>query len=354
MKASTICCVGGGTAGSVIPLSVLLQWRRRFVPESVNDRVVWVRTYSAIETPYIPLSAVSVRILTAKWHRYWTVHNLVAPLKLIFACAQALWYCLRYRPTVIWTAGSFAAVPMVWVGWCLNIPSITIQQDRERGLANRLMEPFATARYSTILPKFIRGPVPYQYQWIGILSRYDPRLSLGSSVKRSTAHPTTKKTILVLGGSSGAQGMNALIRQTLPLLPKNIRVIHSTGVASAPTVRVRCEYSATASIGDELQSYYAISDVVITRAGMNTISECALFSNNCIVIPMPSSHQQSNANLIDKYHAGIVLAQQTLTPQMLSSAIQGILDDPTHSFGRALHQLFSVAPEDHIAAATRV
>ncbi len=354
MNARTICCVGGGTAGSVIPLVVLLQWRRRLAPESASDRVLWVRTYSNIETPYIPSSAIIARIVTAKWHRYWTIRHLFTPLKFTLACAQAFWYCVRYRPSVIWTAGSFAAVPMVWVGWCLGIPSITIQQDVERGLANRLMEPFATQRYSTILPKFIRGPVPYPYRWIGVLSRYDQRCSTEKSEPHSSGDRATKKMILVLGGSSGAQGMNKVIQQVLPLLPSNIRVIHSTGVVPVAPKTIRCEYRAYPSIGEELRGYYAKSDIVITRAGMNALSECALFSNNCIVIPLPSSHQQLNANLIKKHHAGVVLEEHSLTPQIVFQTIQNLLNDPTHSFGSALHQLFTVASEDHIAEATRV
>ncbi len=352
MKSSTILCVGGGTAGSVIPLTVLLQWRRRLVDGALTDRVVWIRTFSNIETSYIPEGAMSARIVTAKWHRYGTVQNVLMPLKLITACVQAVWYCLRYRPSVIWTAGSFAAVPMVWVGSLFGIPSITIQQDRQRGLANRLMEPFATHRYATIDPQLIQGGTEQAYEWIGVLSRFDRRLQSPITVDDlKTPH---KRTILVLGGSSGAMSLNALIAQVVLLLPTDVRVIHSTGAYSIAKTTARCEYSASPSFGKELARYYQESALVVTRAGMNALNECALFSKNTIVIPLTASHQEVNAQMVEDHDAGIVFSEASLTPQILLKAIEKLLDSASVEYGQKLHTLLNIAPEDHIARAVEV
>ncbi len=348
MKGLNILCAGGGTAGSMIPLTVLCQWRNCSLSVGERDRVSWVGTGSALEQKYYPMGVINKHfILTAKLHRYWHWKNALLPFTLIRAFVQALGICRKVKPNVIWTAGGFVAVPVAWAGWMLGVPILTIQQDVERGLANRLMEPLARQRAITIPPEAVPS-LPYSpKEWIGSLTRFSlPRQ------RQPTSSVPDRPLVLILGGSSGAQSLNTLIWQMLPLLKGEFDIVHSVGLATPVPPKLPQWYRAIPTINaDDLGQWYAKATVVIARAGMNTVSECAYFSKPLVILPLPKTHQEVNAQWLAKHQAVILVSQWDIHPDDFASQITNLIHSPDsrRSLGATLHTLLPSATAERVA-----
>ncbi|MBI5135410.1 glycosyltransferase [Candidatus Uhrbacteria bacterium] len=345
MTPATILCAGGGTAGSIVPLKFLLEKRRERIQGGAMDRVIWITTGSALDARYVG-SGVQHRhtIPIAKWRRYLAFTNLAVPLNFLVALVKSLFYCVRYRPHAVWTAGSFVGVPVAWAAWLLGIPVMSIQQDIVRGVANRLIEPVSSRRVLTIPPRLLaKAPLRRSYTAIGTL--IDP----------SASYPLVEESVcdvLILGGSIGARGLNELVWGALPLLSDNLRVIHSVGAQHhVEPPKQRPGYTAVGSIEpSRLARLLNRARLVVTRAGMNTIIQCAYYSKATIVVPLPESHQILNARALEEEKAVVYLQQDSTTPQDLADAILELLQHPhtAERMSQRLHALLPVAKAQDI------
>ncbi len=352
MKSKTIICAGGGTAGSMIPLLAMIQARHRLIPSAVSDRIVWIGTPSAIDQQYLPDGLFVFHALPmAKWRRYYSFANALTPALLAFSFFKSLGYCWKYRPDIVWTSGSFVAVPVAWAAFVFRIPIVSIQQDVVRGLANRLIESIAAVRVLTIPLRLLEHPPQRQYHCIGALTRCGPPLR---AVKTSTQKPL----LLVLGGSSGAQGLNRLVWEALPHLDRSIEIIHSVGeTAVVAGAGEGPGYTAYPSIAAEaMPNLLARATVVVTRAGMNLLVECALQACPTVIVPLPDSHQLHNARAIERERAAIVVDQRAITPEQFGHLIVDLIEHPTKAqvLANALHALLPVARESDILELVRV
>jgi len=150
----------------------------------------------------------------------------------------------------------------------------------------------------------------------------------------------SRKTIFIYGGSQGSQLINKKILNILPELLKKYQVIHQTGeknleeiekIAGELGIKAGREgYQALGFIGDDLKDILALSDLIISRAGANSISEFAANGKACILIPLEGSannHQRMNAYSLSKIGAAVVLEENNLGENLLIGKIDEILDN---------------------------
>ncbi len=151
-------------------------------------------------------------------------------------------------------------------------------------------------------------------------------------------------TILVLGGSQGAEAINNVILDSLPELLKNYQVIHQTGEANFDEVRSRAKYIVT---DENLLNRYkpfpflnplsvkmsaGAASLVISRAG-SSIFEIASWGVPSIIIPIPGiysngDHQRKNAFNYARHGAATVIEEDNLSPVIILSEVKRILNDP--------------------------
>jgi UDP-N-acetylglucosamine--N-acetylmuramyl-(pentapeptide) pyrophosphoryl-undecaprenol N-acetylglucosamine transferase len=132
-------------------------------------------------------------------------------------------------------------------------------------------------------------------------------------------------TILITGGGIGATGLNNIVQEVLPELVKICQVIHSTGAGKG--VQFKHQNYRQFALISEMAEAYAIADIVVSRAGLSTITELSALGKVSIVVPMPQSHQLYNAKFLDVMEAAVVLDQEQLDGPGLVYAIRKLIHD---------------------------
>jgi UDP-N-acetylglucosamine--N-acetylmuramyl-(pentapeptide) pyrophosphoryl-undecaprenol N-acetylglucosamine transferase len=146
--------------------------------------------------------------------------------------------------------------------------------------------------------------------------------------------------LVVTGGGTGALGLNRLVAAAAPRLIDALQVVHLTGRGRGVPSRVASpRYRALEFVVDEMPHLLAAATLVVSRAGMGTLSELAALEKPSLIVPLPRSHQWANAQAFARLGAIVVADQAALTPSALADRILGLLaDEPRREqLGQALH-----------------
>jgi len=140
-----------------------------------------------------------------------------------------------------------------------------------------------------------------------------------------------KPVLLVMGGSLGAQKLNELLRTALPVLSETFDVIHLCGRGKNDCDCVACGYMQYEYIDRELPDLFALADVVLSRAGANSVFELLALNKPSVLVPLTSAStrgdQLLNANYFEKKHYALVLNQDTATTETLVSTISRVYEN---------------------------
>lgn len=315
--------VGGGTLGSVTPLlAVAEELGREFEISNLKFEIRFWGTHNGPERELVEAAGIPFRsIPSGKLRRYWDLRNVFDAFAVFAAFWIALIRLLCERPSAVVGAGGFVQVPVMWAAWALRIPIVIHQQDARSGLANRLVAPFA-ARITAVFPFGTRAFGGRAIEIIGNPIRRSvlAAQSLDSGgAKRHFGFGGDRPVLLVLGGGTGAQALNDIVRSSLPSLLAHTDVIHVTGRGKMQNAECRMQnasYRSFALLTDDLPTAYAAADLVISRAGMGTISELIALQKSIVLVPMPDTHQEENAAAVAAAEAAVVWDQHNLTPEI--------------------------------------
>ncbi len=333
-SSNIIILTGGGTGGSVTPLLALVPDMRRdgYEPH-------WIGTYSGLEKSLATETGLTYyAINSGKWRRYFSLRNLLDPFLVIIGFIQSLFLLSRLKPKLIMSAGGFVSVPVVWAAYLLRYPVIIHQQDIRPGLANRLMAPCATVITVTFAKSL--GDYGNKAVWTG-----NPVRPEFENVQKLTT-TQNQKNILVIGGGTGSEVINTLIEENLDALTQLDSIIHITGQVidekkSWPSYYHPYQFLDASAIAEAM----ANATLVISRAGLGTITELAYLHKAAIIIPMPGSHQEDNAFYLADQQAALVLSQIDLTPSFLAGEIIALLSDEERRKRLAMAMSTIIKPE---------
>jgi UDP-N-acetylglucosamine--N-acetylmuramyl-(pentapeptide) pyrophosphoryl-undecaprenol N-acetylglucosamine transferase len=228
---------------------------------------------------------------------------------------------------VAMAAGGFAAVPPMVAARLVGARTLIHQQDVQPGLANRLLVPFAQ-RITVSLPSsqahFPRGrttvtgnPVREEILQADAELAYT-RLNLERELP----------VVLITGGGTGALGLNRIVAAAAPLLVAHAQLVHLTGRGrGVPRQTASDRYTQIEFLVEEMPHLLAAASVVVSRAGMGTLTELAALGKATLVVPMPESHQWANAAAFARMGAVEVADQAALTPERLAERVTGLLKD---------------------------
>ena len=145
-----------------------------------------------------------------------------------------------------------------------------------------------------------------------------------------------KKTIFVFGGSQGAHTINHVFLQCLDLLKPKWQILWQTGGSDFPEISSKVKGKAIKCAVypfiEDMGSAYAVSDLVISRAGALTLAEITACGKPSVLIPFPfatADHQRHNAQALQKQGAAKMVLQKELTAQVLAEKISSLLSDET-------------------------
>lgn len=328
---STIILAGSGSGGPVTPLLALVPVLKHALPDArcmlVGSGGVEERLAHQARVPY-------AAIVGTKLRRYWSVANLFVPFMLAAGVIQSYRLLRAEHAVCVVGAGGFVQVPVVWAAWLLGIPVLIHQQDVIPGLANRLCAPFADK--VTVSLESSRRDFPAGWVLRHLNAKESDRVVwTGNPVRELEVPPRTKTlkefrldpefpTVLIMGGGTGARALNDIVVQAMPRLERFANVLHLTGGREGVSYPEGPHYRRYAFL-DDMGAAYGAADIVVSRAGMGAITELAHIGKPAIIIPMPQSHQEYNADLLDEKEAALAVAEEVVTPEGLSGLVRGLL-----------------------------
>ncbi len=316
-----IILTGGGTAGHVTPNLALIPrlledgWDVHYVGEanSVEQRLT-------ANIPGVTYHAVSC----GKLRRYFDVKNFSDPFKVIRGVDQARRLVHKLKPNVVFSKGGFVSVPVVYGAKLNHVPIVCHESDMTPGLANKLTAPFATVMCCTF-PEAAKLAGP-KGLYTGTPIR--PEILKGDRAQglKRFGFKDGIPVIMITGGSSGAVAINEAVRGALPKLTECFQVLHLCGPgnfnASLEGTRryTQCEY-----LDAEMADAYACADMLISRAGSNTLCEIVALRKPALLIPYPKGASRGdqiiNAQSFVDRGLAYQLLQENMTPDSLYEAV---------------------------------
>src|SRR5207244_6622870 len=217
------------------------------------------------------------------------------PLNVVAGTMEAYRLVRRFRPHVAFAAGGFGAVPPMVAARVAGAYTVIHQQDVEPGLANRLLVPFAR-RVTVSLPGS-RAHFPAQRTSVTgnpvreALLKADPHIAF-EQLQLDPRVPL----LVVTGGGTGALGLNLLVAAAAPRLIDQLQVVHLTGRGRGVPARTDSKrYTSIEFLVEQMPHLLAAATIVVSRAGMGTLTELAALGKPSLVVPLPGSHQWANA-----------------------------------------------------------
>ena len=312
-----IILTGGGTAGHVNPNIALLPQLKENGYE-----VTYIGGKNGIEKKLLEGLGLDYREISAgKLRRYIDLKNLTDAFRVIGGFGEALAIIRLVKPHAVFSKGGYVTVPVILAARLCGVPVVIHESDITPGLANKIAMPFASAictsfpETATRLRKAIHTGAIIRREIL------DGDRARGLKLCGFTAG---KPTLLVTGGSSGAVRINTALRETLPSLVENFNIVHLCGKGKMEEAYLP-GYRQFEYLSEDMAHVFALADVVISRAGANTIFELLALKKPHVLIPLDKNASRGdqilNAESFATHGFSVVLREKDMTPAALASAV---------------------------------
>ena len=316
-----IVLTGGGTAGHVTPNIALMPRLKE-----LGYEISYIGSYDGIEKKLITdFDIPYYGISTGKLRRYLDVKNLTDPFRVIKGFGEARKYLKKIHPDIVFSKGGFVSVPVIRAAATLHIPCIIHESDMTPGLANKLCIPVAK-KVCCNFPETVSFLPKEKAVLTGSPIREE--LTKGDKIAALDlcGFTANKPVILVIGGSLGAASVNQAVRDALPKLLKDFQVAHICGKEKIDNMLLHTEgYIQFEYVKSELKDLFALADVVISRAGANSICELLALKKPNILVPLPATSSRGdqilNAKSFEAQGYSMVINDDDLSPDLLAEKV---------------------------------
>lgn len=322
-----IVLTGGGTAGHVTPNIALLP-----ALKERSYEIEYIGSYQGMEKDLIEAQNIPYHgISSGKLRRYLDLKNLSDPFKVIKGLGQSFRLLGKIKPNVVFSKGGFVSVPVVLAAKMRRIPVIIHESDITPGLANKISIP-AAKKVCCNFPETLKYLPAEKAVLTGSPIRQELLNGTPEDARSYCHFKTGRPVLLIIGGSSGAKVINDTIRRLLPELLKNYQIIHLCGKGNLDSSLTKTEgYAQFEYISQQLKDMFALSDIVISRAGANAICELLALHKPNILIPLSAAASRGdqilNANSFEKQGFSYVLKEEDLTESALLDAIRQVAEN---------------------------
>lgn len=317
-----IILTGGGTAGHVTPnLALLPALKER------GYEIHYIGSYHGIERKLIEGAGIPYDgISSGKLRRYFDVKNFTDPFRVLKGYAEALRLMKKYRPDVVFSKGGFVAVPVVLAAKHYKVPTIIHESDMTPGLANKICIPSAS-KVCCNFPETLSCLPKEKAVLTGSPIRKELLEGDRLTGLQYTGLSASKPVILVIGGSLGSVAVNKAVRAILPKLLDTYQVIHICGKGNLDESLIGREgYVQYEYVDAPLRHLFAVADLIISRAGANSICEILALRKPHILIPLSAAASRGdqilNAHSFEKQGFSTVLEEENLTEESLLLAVE--------------------------------
>ncbi|QYR20764.1 undecaprenyldiphospho-muramoylpentapeptide beta-N-acetylglucosaminyltransferase [Paenibacillus sp. sptzw28] len=315
---------GGGSAGHVTVNAALIP---AFIAQGWD--VSYMGSMHGIESQLIQrFSGVAYHgISTGKLRRYADVQNLKDPFRVVKGTLQAFRIIRELRPDVLFSKGGFVSVPVVLGAWLNRVPVIIHESDLTPGLANRIAIPFAS-KVCVTFKETVRQMSRDKAVHIGPIIREELSRGIPERGLKWCGFTSGKPVLLIMGGSLGSQKINQMIRRHAQQLTRTFQIIHICGKGQLDTTVQLPEYKQFEYIHDELADAVACADIVISRAGSNSIFEFLALGKPMLLIPLSKEASRGdqilNARSFEEQGYCEVLLEEEMTDDSFMRAVASV------------------------------
>lgn len=321
---------GGGTGGHIFPAVAIANAIRKQQP---NANILFVGAKGKMEMEKVPQAGYKIEGLDiAGFNRSSLIKNIGLPLKLVKSFLQVRSIFKKFKPDAVIGVGGYSSFPVLRFAQSQGIKTFIHESNSFAGKSNMMLGKKAAKIFVAIdgMDKF------FPANKISISGNPVRASITNSNIDRDEAikffglNPA-KKTVLSVGGSLGAKGINEALDKHINEFEKNdLQLIWQTGKPYAERAKQTCEGKQNIWVNDfitQMEYAYAAADVIISRSGAMSVSEICVVKKPAVFVPFPHAaedHQTVNAQkLVDRNAAMIVRdsdALEKLVPVIISLA----------------------------------
>lgn len=342
---------GGGTAGHTSPLLATADALRRLVPDVT---ITCLGTKTGLEARLVPEAGYALEFVPkVPLPRRAGKELLRTPGRLLAARAAALDVVDRVRPDVVVGFGGYVSVPAYLAARTRKLPIVVHEGNALAGIANklgaRMTRHVATSFPDTALPHATWTGLPIRR----MISTLD-RAALRAEARSTFGLDADRPTLLVTGGSQGAARINAAVSGAAQsLADAGIQVLHVIGPKQELRPPVTGVPYVVLNYVDRMDLAYAAADAVVCRAGSNTVTEVSGVGLPAVYVPLPigNGEQALNARPVVDAGGGLLVADQDMTADWVTSVLPGLLNDAAslEVMGRSASDVIPLDADDKLA-----
>ena len=317
---------GGGTAGHVTPNIALMEK----LYEEGGWEIHYFGTNGMEKELLAPYDFVAYHeISSGKFRRYFSLENVTDMFRVIKGIFEAKREVRSVAPDVIFSKGGYVSVPVVMAAG--KVPVVSHESDYTPGLANRI-----ASRFCDHICVSFEDTLQYTKNGKGIHTGTPIRRELYAGDReralRFTGFSGEKPVLMVMGGSLGALKLNELVRNDLDTLLETFDIIHLCGKGKAePALDGNKGYVQYEYIREEMSDLYALADMLISRAGANSVFEVLALHKPTLLVPLTMAStrgdQLLNSRYFEKKGYGLWIDQNETTPESLTENVMKIWND---------------------------
>ena len=315
---------GGGTGGHVMPaLAVARELRAR------GHAVRFIGTHGGLEAKLVPADGFPIEwIEIGGLMRVGLRQTLVTLAELPWSVWQVSRMLDRDRPAAVFSTGGFVAGPVLLAALWKRLPVIVMEPNAIPGFTHRKLARFV-ARALLSFPETAKWFPPQ----VAAVTGLPVRGEFFAIPPKPRGGPLT---VLITGGSQGSRTLNRAAQESWKLWePGAVRLIHQTGAVAYP--ELESAFQASGIDGEmspflaDMPAAFAAADIVVSRAGMGTVSELAAAGKPSILVPLPTAadqHQLRNAEAMERIGASRMILDAEFSGQRLAAEVVRLSQSP--------------------------
>lgn len=349
----TVVLAGGGTGGHVYPalaMGAALQESGFQLKYMGDARRLEGRVVPTTTIEFIPIPAV-------QYPRGGVVGKVSFAFGLLKAVLQSRAHLKRLQADFVLGVGGYISAPPVLAAWTLGIPRAIHEANVTPGLANRLCARVANFVLLTYAATAAKLPGSAPNETVGCPVNPKVLESTRESAAQRYGLDPERPTLLVVGGSLGAETINRIAMAAAELPDRAYQVLHVTGPkyheAIAEAMAPVPDGCVLVGYEDRMADAYAMADLVLCRAGSSTLAELTAIGKPSVLVPSPNvtdNHQEGNARGLEQVGAAIVVVERDIDIAVTVARIGDLIGDEA-----ALETMASNAKaQGHLDTAERV
>ena len=329
MKKHKIIISGGGTGGHIFPALAIA---KELEKKHKGIDFLFVGASNRMEMQKVPAYGYNIiGLWISGFQRKFTVRNLFFPLKLILSLFHSIYIIKKFNPDLVIGTGGYASGPILFVASKLKIPCIIQEQNSYPGITNRLLG----NRVDKICVAYDNMQRYFPEEKIIVTGNPIRQNILNFDKKNCDVNDFKFKnksiTVLVVGGSLGAESINQVIEKNLKIFEqKKINIIWQTSKTyyDANVNFIKANKYKNLMVLDfvkNMSDAYSSADIIISRAGAIAISELCFIAKPLILVPSPNvaeNHQYKNAQSLVNKNAALLVKDNEANCKLVNVLIE--------------------------------